>query len=80
MREAEKAIGEVNYEPTEKMKAGRQFARSLYIAKDVIKGDVITEENLRSVRPGFGMHPKELKHYLGLPFSKDYYLGDRFEG
>lgn len=80
VREAEKAIGKINYEPTEKMKAGRQFARSLCVAENVNKGDLITEKNLRSVRPGFGMHPKELKNYLGKSFSKNYQFGDRFEG
>lgn len=80
VREAEKAIGQVNYDPTEKMEAGKQFARSLYVTKDVNKGDLITNENLRSVRPGFGMHPKELNNYLGKSFSKNYQFGDRFEG
>ena len=58
VREAEKAVGQVSYEPTEKQKKGRGFSRSLYAVNDIKKGEVITEDNVRSIRPGFGMHPK----------------------
>ena len=58
IREAEKAIGIVDYELTEKQIKGRDFKRSLYIAENILKGEVFTEDNLRSVRPGFGLHPK----------------------
>ncbi|MBS7787921.1 pseudaminic acid synthase [Flavobacterium sp. CYK-55] len=80
VRETEKAIGIVDYELTEKQAKGRDFSRSLYIAQEVKAGDMLTEENLRSVRPGFGMHPKYLKDYLGKPASRSYHKGDRFEG
>ncbi|MCC5929689.1 MAG: pseudaminic acid synthase [Cyclobacteriaceae bacterium] len=65
IREAEKAIGKIDYIPTEKMKKGRDFSRSLYIAKDVAKGELFTKENLRSVRPGFGLHPRYYYQILG---------------
>lgn len=65
VREAEKAIGEVSYKPTQKQINGRAFSRSLYVVKDIKKGEVITEENVRSIRPGFGLHPKYLKDILG---------------
>lgn len=65
VREAENAIGQVSYELTEKQKSGRAFSRSLYVVKDIKEGEVITEENVRSIRPGFGMHPKFLPHVLG---------------
>lgn len=65
VREAENAIGQVSYELTEKQKSGRAFSRSLYVVKDIKEGEVITEENVRSIRPGFGMHPKFLPHALG---------------
>ncbi len=80
VREAEKAIGIVDYELTEKQAKGRDFSRSLYIAQEVKAGDMLTDVNLRSVRPGFGMHPKYLKDYLGKPASRSYNKGDRFEG
>lgn len=71
VRGAQKAIGKVSYELTEKQKAGKQFSRSLYVSKDVKKGDVITKENVRSVRPGYGLHPKHLKDILGKTFKSD---------
>lgn len=79
VREAEKAIGVVDYNLTEKQQKGRDFCRSLYVVKDIKDGDVITEENLRSIRPGFGMHPKELKNWLGKTAPKSFEKGDRFE-
>jgi pseudaminic acid synthase len=78
VREAEKSIGKIDYSLTEKQKQGRSFSRSLYIAKDVKAGDIITEENVRSVRPGFGMHPKNLKDVLGKKFVMDQEKGTRF--
>ncbi len=65
VREVEKAIGKVNYELTDKMKKSREFSRSLFIIKDIKMGEVFTEENIRSIRPGFGLHPRYLKEILG---------------
>lgn len=65
VREAEKAIGVVDYNLTEKQKKGRDFSRSLYIAEDIKKGELFTEKNLRSVRPGFGLHPKYYNEIIG---------------
>lgn len=79
IRDAEKLIGKVDYSMTAKKKKSRQFARSLYVAKDIKKGEIFTEENIRSVRPGHGMHPKYLKDILGEKAKKDYLFGDRFK-
>ena len=65
VREAESAIGKVDYTLTEKQKKGKDFSRSLYVVKDIKAGEVITEENVRSIRPGFGLHPRYLKQILG---------------
>ncbi len=78
VRDAEKLLGKVDYTMTEKKKKSRQFARSLYVAKDIKKGEVFTEENIRSVRPGYGMHPKYLKDILGKQAPRDYRFGERF--
>ena len=78
VRDAESCVGNVSYEPTDNMIVGRRAARSLYVAEDVKAGDVVTEENVRSVRPGFGLHPKFLSEVIGRKFAKDYRKGDRF--
>ena len=65
VREAESAVGIVNYSLTEKQQKGKDFSRSLYIVEDVKAGDIISEKNMRSIRPGFGMHPKFYKAVLG---------------
>jgi len=77
IRDVEKLIGKVDYSMTDKKKKSRQFSRSLYVAKDIKKGEVFTEENIRSVRPGYGMHPKYLKDVLGKVAESDYEFGDR---
>lgn len=65
VREAEKAIGNVDYNLTDKQLKGRDFCRSLYVVEDIKAGEVITEKNVRSIRPGFGMHPKYYFDVLG---------------
>lgn len=77
VREAEKAVGNVSYRLTDKQTSGRSFSRSLYIVKDIKKGEIITEENIRSVRPGYGEHPVLLKNILGTKALKDLSFGDR---
>jgi len=62
-----------------KEKSGRRFKRSIYVSKDIKKGELLTEENIKSVRPGYGMHPKYLHKMLGTKSLKDYKFGDRFE-
>lgn len=78
VRLVEQALGSVSYELTEKMKAGREFCRSLYVAEDMKAGDVITERNVRSVRPGFGMHPKYLNKIIGKTVVKNAVKGETF--
>lgn len=59
------AMGEVSYELQEQEKKSVQFRRSLYIVKDMEAGDVITENNMRSIRPGLGASPKYYTMFLG---------------
>jgi pseudaminic acid synthase len=65
VREAEKAIGKIDYRLTPKQAKGKDFSRSLYVVRDIKAGELITEENVRSIRPGFGMHPKYYKEIIG---------------
>jgi len=78
IRNVEKAIGQVVY-PTDPTKIkGREFCRSLYVVEDVKAGDIITEKNVRSVRPGFGLHPKYLAEVIGKETIRDIEKGERF--
>lgn len=65
IRVAEKALGEVHYGVGEREAKSRVFRRSLFVVKDVQAGEVFTEENLRSIRPGHGLHPRHLREILG---------------
>lgn len=78
VREAEKAIGKVDYTLTEKQKKGRDFSRSLYVVEDIKAGEVITEKNVRSIRPGYGLHPKFWNKVKGKTANKKLHKGDRF--
>jgi len=73
VRNAEKAMGKVTYEVSEKDKLSR---RSLFVTKDLNKGDVLTEDNIRSVRPGYGLHPKKLNEILGQELIKNVKKGE----
>lgn len=65
VRLAEKAIGQATYETSEKSRESRKFARSLFVVKDIKAGEPFTDENVRSIRPGYGLHPKYLKEIIG---------------
>ena len=71
VREAEKASGIVDYTLTEKQAKGRDFSRSLYIAENIKAGEIFTDKNLRSVRPGFGLHPKYYNEIIGKKSNQD---------
>ena len=71
IRNIEKALGTVSYELSDKMKSNREFSRSLFVVEDMKKGDIVTVNNVRSIRPGFGAHPKYLDNILGKKVIKD---------
>ncbi len=77
VREAERAIGQVDYSLTEKQASGRDFSRSLYIVNDIKKGEEFTKNNVRSIRPGYGLHPKYLAEVLGNKSNRDLTKGER---
>ncbi|MYL71312.1 pseudaminic acid synthase [Halobacillus litoralis] len=65
------ALGTVNYGPTHSEKASGQYRRSLYITENLKAGDILTEDNLRSIRPGFGLPPKYYELLLGKKVNKN---------
>ena len=79
IREAELAIGKVEYELTPKQLKGKDFSRSLYVVKDVKAGDLVSEENVRSIRPGFGLHPSFFPEILNKKFICDLSIGERMK-
>ena len=79
IRESEKLLGKVDYTMSEAKQKSRNYCRSIYVSSAIKKGDIFSEENLKSVRPGYGMHPKFLHDILGKKAKKDYKFGQRFE-
>ena len=70
VRDSEKLIGRVDYSLNEKREKQRRFARSLYVSKDIKEGEVFSEDNIKGVRPFYGLHPKYLKDILGKTAGK----------
>jgi pseudaminic acid synthase len=70
-----KALGEVNYGITDEERSSSIFRRSIYIVKTMKKGDILTEENLRAIRPGLGLSPKYFETLLGKSVSRDVKMG-----
>lgn len=71
VRDVEKALGTVNYDLTEKTTKSREFSRSLFVVKNIKAGELLTEENIRSIRPGFGLHPRYFTHVVGRKAKND---------
>jgi len=71
VRDAEMALGKVDYSMSEKKKNSRLLGRSLFVVKDIKAGEKFTEENVRSIRPGYGMAPRYLKDIIGKVATKD---------
>ena len=72
-REAAQSLGKINYQVPERNKLRR---RSLFAVKDINPGEIFSNENVRSVRPGYGLHPKYYQALLGQPASKVFKKGD----
>ena len=70
-RSAWEALGKVSYGFSEKEKASRVFRRSIYISRDIKAGDLFTKDNMRLVRPGYGLPPEYFDVVLGKRVSRD---------
>ena len=75
IRTVEKALGAVCYDLTPKQKESKVFRRSLFVVKDMKAGEAFTEENVRSIRPGYGLPPKMLNIVLGRRAAKNLSMG-----
>lgn len=75
VRQAEAALGKVSYELTDKVKANRKFARSLFVSKDIKAGELLTMNNIRSVRPNDGLPPILLTSVLNKKANQDIKAG-----
>lgn len=78
IRQVEKSLGKVYYPIDINKIPGREYCRSLYVAQDMDKNEIITYDNVRAVRPGFGLHPKYLDRIIGKKVNKPLEKGDRF--
>ncbi len=70
IRTAEKALGKVSYTVGEHEAASRVYRRSLFVTKDMVAGDLFTEENIRSIRPGYGLHTRYKEDVIGRKASQ----------
>jgi pseudaminic acid synthase len=71
VREVEKALGEISYEPTETAKKSKEFCRSIFVVKDVQQEELFTEDNIKSIRPGHGLHPRYIFDIYGKKAKKN---------
>lgn len=76
IRNVEKALGRVTYDLSEKTMKNREFSRSLFVVADIKAGEVFTEKNIRSIRPGYGLSPKYYKEIIGKKASNDLKRGE----
>lgn len=77
IRNAELAMGKETFELTEKQISGRTYGRSIYVSKEIKAGDKITENNIKIVRPSFGLAPKYYFEVMGKSVNKNLSHGDR---
>lgn len=75
IRKIELALGKVTYDLTPAQTREREHSRSLFVAKDMKAGDIFTSENLRSVRPAYGLHTMYYEEILGKRITRDTKLG-----
>lgn len=76
VREVEKALGDKTFDVSERVSKSRNFARSLFAVKDIKEGEIFTEENVRSIRPGSGLPPIYLEKLLGKKSKRNIRRGD----
>lgn len=78
IRTVEQAVGTVSYALSEQVARNKAFSRSLFITRDIQAGELFTPDNVRSIRPGYGLHPRHLPEVLGKPAAADLAKGTPF--
>lgn len=71
IRTVERALGEINYETSASEKESKKFRKSIFVVKDIKEGEILTEESIRVIRPGFGLEPKYYEQVIGKRALKD---------
>jgi len=71
VRTAEQSLGQVYFGLSEREQASRRFRRSLFVVRDVKRGEIFTAKNVRSIRPGEGLHTRHLQQILGRKAARD---------
>jgi pseudaminic acid synthase len=79
IRVVERAIGKISYDISEKEKINKNFRRSIFVVKDIKKGEIFTENNIRVIRPAYGLLPKYYEEILGKKAIKDIERGTPLE-
>jgi sialic acid synthase SpsE len=69
--------GEVSYGPSQSEKNSLAFRQSIYVSQNIKKGELLSDENIRIVRPGYGLAPKHYSKIVGRTAKKELFLGDR---
>ncbi|MEC9282167.1 MAG: pseudaminic acid synthase [Bdellovibrionota bacterium] len=78
-KRAYQALGKVHYGPTKQEETSKVFRRSIYVTKNISAGEELTRDNIRVMRPGYGLEPKYLPVVLGKKVNCDLELGDRID-
>jgi N-acetylneuraminate synthase len=71
VRVAEKSLGQVHFGPTESERSSQIFRRSLFVVEPVRQGETFSQENIRSIRPGHGLHTRHFPQIVGRHASRD---------
>ena len=71
VRTVEKALGVISYESSSNEMESKKFRKSIFVVKDIKKGEMLTEENVRVIRPGYGIQPKYFEEIVGKHALKD---------
>ena len=77
IRDLEKCLGNVSYNLSKNAKKNLDGKRSIYFSKNITKGSILTRNNIKVVRPSYGLSPKYYKKILGMKVTKNIKFGDR---